>query len=63
MSYQSRVIEEKAALDAKLEALTNFLASEKVREVPIEERELLRRQASFMANYSDTLGRRIALWS
>lgn len=60
--HQQRVIGEKAELDERLQKLTAFLASPAGREVDDDERYLLLRQASFMGNYSDTLGRRIALW-
>lgn len=56
--YQYRVILEKAALDAKLRALKEFIA--RSAELPDEERNRLSRQCDVMGDYSEVLGERIA---
>lgn len=59
-AYQQRVVDEKTELDAKIEKLLEFRASPNIRIVSPEARNLLRRQALAMQEYSDVLGERIA---
>ena len=62
-AYQQRVLEEKAELDKKLNALNTFLQSDKVRSVPVSEHTRLVRQSRYMESYSGVLAERIAEWS
>ena len=57
--HQERVIVEKRELDEKMEKLHEFLGTNKFRELPLNERELLRVQFEQMYAYSVTLGMRI----
>ena len=59
-AWQSRVIEEKAALDDKLNRLREFLDSDGLATLPEDQRDRLVRQAFAMGNYSAILGERIA---
>jgi hypothetical protein len=61
--FQERVIEEKAELDKKCEALRQFLNSEGYRNLPLEERQRLRDQWDAMNTYSAILFERIAAFS
>jgi hypothetical protein len=61
--FQERVIEEKAELDKKCEALRRFLNSEGYRNLPLEERQRLRNQWDAMNTYSQILDERIAAFS
>lgn len=69
LPHQQRVVEEKAALDLKLEALMHFVTtdmgvtSEIFRGLPSDEKGRLRRQAKAMREYSDILGERIAAFT
>lgn len=58
-SYQQRVVNEKSALDRKLAALHEFIARAPFLELPEDERNRLRRQAFYMAQYAAVLGERI----
>jgi len=60
--YQNRVVAEKKELDAKIDKLGVFINSGKMQGVSGQERLLLNRQASDMANYSATLGKRISFF-
>lgn len=57
--YQQRVVQEKAELDAKLEALFKFFGSSSFKELPVEECERLSRQWVYMSKYSRVLEERI----
>lgn len=61
--YQTRVLEEKADLDAKLTRLLSFVSSEKFGAVSPEQRILLRLQADTMSLYSNILSARIQAFS
>jgi hypothetical protein len=63
MPYQQRVVEEKADLDVKREALNAFIGSGIFASVDIEEQVRLHHQAIHMAHYSHILGDRIAAFS
>jgi len=58
-AHQQRVVDEKAALDEKLNALSNFLGSDI--DVPLNEGEFERmeKQRVIMTDYSNVLGERI----
>ena len=56
--YQERVVEEKMALDKKIEALNAFLKEPKT--TCLIELERLQRQLVVMDEYSGVLGERIA---
>jgi hypothetical protein len=61
--YQSRVLEEKVALDDKIEKITSFLTltdSDPAYRVPDAERSRLQRQLEAMSEYSAILAERIA---
>lgn len=58
-TFAERVEAEKAELDAKIEKLNAFLASDAVDKVPLPERERLANQAVAMEEYSDVLHERI----
>ncbi len=58
--YQQRVIDEKKALDIKLEILVGFIVSKQfLEDVGLEERRRLTSQAEVMKRYSAILGERI----
>lgn len=57
--HQGRVIEEKAELDKKREALRNFLDSDRSMGIDAAERARLARQLTAMAYYAETLNERI----
>lgn len=60
-AYQQRVVDEKAELDDKLGKLTKFIEPNPIFDgLPIEDKELLCRQAGVMREYSIILGSRIA---
>lgn len=61
--YQQRVVEEKTALDVKLEALRAFTTSSAFRNISTDERGRLSLQLSIMLDYSDVLGERIAAFT
>ena len=58
--WQTRVVDEKAELDARIEALRNFLAGEQPDKMVEEDRWLLINQKHHMLDYSVILGQRIA---
>lgn len=58
--HQQRVIDEKTALDTKLESLRGFFTNAIFITLPSEEKERLCRQENAMADYSEILGERIA---
>lgn len=58
--HQQRVVEEKAALDIKLEALNDFIDENPIfQKLDIGEQGLLYAQTYAMRQYSDILGERI----
>ena len=59
-SYQERVIEEKRALDEKLEKLCAFHETAIFAALPVEEQDRLIRQSVAMGDYSNVLAERIA---
>lgn len=61
MPYQQRVVEEKAELDKKANALSQFIGfSLLFEELDPEEQERLKVQNDIMWQYSEILGARIA---
>lgn len=63
LEYQQRVIEEKQALDDKLQRLDPFVASNTFKALSLSEQERLKRQLSLMQQYAAVLGERIAAFS
>ena len=61
--FQKRVIEEKAELDAKIEALGEFKYTDTFVNLPRQEQERLNTQGHIMTMYSAILGERIAAFS
>ncbi len=57
--YQQRVIEERAALNEKWEALGRFKVGGEFRRLPVAEQEALRTQHDVMCLYLSILDRRI----
>jgi len=57
--YQQRVIEEKKQLDEKLLRLHNFLSSDKLKDLDLDDQNLLVEQELAMKIYSIILGNRI----
>lgn len=58
--HQQRVVEEKQALDEKIEKLGAFVNDDKFTNVETAERTRLYRQFVVMRHYSEILGERIA---
>ncbi len=58
--YQLRVVEEKSALDEKLQKLELFIGSDVYNGLSPDDQWLLISQRVHMKNYSDVLGHRIA---
>lgn len=58
--HQQRVVDEKAELDVKLEALRAFLRGSLFETLNVSERSRLRKQAEIMNQYSQVLAQRIA---
>lgn len=58
--HQQRVVDEKAALDTKRDALDAFAKGATYKSLPRPDQELLDRQVGVMRNYSLILGERIA---
>jgi len=58
--YQQRVIREKGELDAKIENLIDFIASNQFNSLGDDERKRMRRQEVLMELYSEVLAERIA---
>lgn len=58
--YMQRVLDEKQALDEKLEKLGKFLRSNESLKIAMSDYTLLTRQHTVMQEYSDILGIRLA---
>lgn len=58
--FQQRVVDEKAELDTRLGALTQFLLTPQAEKLPVDDHVLLQLQAKIMGDYSAVLERRIA---
>ena len=59
--YQQRVVDEKAELDKKAEALSKFIGySDEFESLDSAEKERLKEQNDIMWQYSEILGARIA---
>ncbi len=58
--HQQRVIDEKADLEVKIEALGKFFSNPLFLKLDEAERERLKRQHAIMADYRDILQERIA---
>jgi len=59
--HQQRVVDEKAELDTKAKALSEFIGTNPVFEtLPQDEQNRLREQCEVMWQYSEILGKRIA---
>lgn len=59
--HQQRVVDEKAELDTKAKALSNFIGENPIFEtIDAAEQERLREQCEVMWQYSEILGARIA---
>lgn len=61
--YQQRVIDEKRELDLKLSKLVDFLSSKIFKDLPKEDKKLLKSQTAEMKKYSEILDKRIALFT
>lgn len=61
--FQQRVVDEKAALDDKIEKLSKFSEGDIFDGLPEAEQVRLEHQIEFMGLYSDVLGERIAAFS
>lgn len=59
-AYQTRVVEEKAALDEKIEKLKAFLVTERFCALDEAEQERMNLQLAVMLEYSGILAGRIA---
>lgn len=59
LSYQQRVIDEKAELDERLVKINKFFATGTFAELPQDEQDRMQRQAKVMKRYSEILGQRI----
>jgi hypothetical protein len=63
-AYQTRVIDEKAALDGNISKLAEFInGNEQFTKLELRDQKLLRKQLDAMGVYSDILGTRIQLFS
>lgn len=60
LPYQERVVAERAENEARLDRLTEFLASDTFSTLPDAERDRLVKQSGIMIQYSDILAERIA---
>lgn len=60
LDYQQRVVDEKLALDSKIEKLEKYLASEP--EIGRVAKQLLVHQCDTMKQYSDILDMRISIF-
>ena len=60
--YQTRVVEEKAELDAKMDKLTSFIDTQFFGKCSQAEQELLVEQLHHMGNYTAVLAKRIRLF-
>lgn len=63
LSYQQRVIDEKAELDERLVKLNKFFATGTFSELSQDEQDRLHRQSKVMKRYSEILGQRIEAFS
>ena len=61
--YQERVVQEKIELDQKKNALSDYMHGDFYANLPAVDQGLLMVQLEFMKGYSDTLARRIDLFS
>ena len=61
--YQTRVIEEKRALDENRARLIGFMATADFDALPKDERRRMQKQDDVMRQYSEILGERIANFS
>ena len=61
--YQKRAIEEQYELGSRLAKLAGFIDSNDFRELPIEDRDLIRAQYGHMLGYNDALKQRIERFS
>lgn len=61
--FQQRVVSEKEELDHKIEKLTAFIRSEKMKSLPVAEQIRLDNQLHHMNQYSLILGNRINKFS
>ena len=59
-AFQTRVVEEKASLDEKIEKLDAFIGTERFCALPEAEQARMVRQLAVMREYSGVLGERIA---
>jgi len=60
-SYIDRLIDEYKELIKKIEALENFLTSDKIKTVDEIEQDLLKEQCTYMINYLIILNKRISM--
>lgn len=60
--HQQRVIDEKIALDEKLNKLKEFLVSSIFDSLTMQEQTLLQAQSDYMQGYSNILAERITLF-
>lgn len=63
ISYQQRVVNEKAELDLKLNNLRDFLMLDSYKALSVNEQVLLRLQNTYMQEYSSVLNERILLFN
>ena len=61
--FQQRVIDEKKALDEKMNKLDAFLDAENRMTISEEEEERLKKQYNIMIDYSEILAERIAAFN
>lgn len=60
-TFKDRLVKEKQELDSKVTKLSDFLASEKVKDIPSQQVTLLNVQLPAMETYSQILLERITL--
>ena len=60
--YQERVVQEKADLDIRAKALSDYMHGDFYANLPAIDQGLLMVQLEFMKGYSNTLARRIDLF-
>ncbi len=60
--HEQRIVDEKTALDEKIEKLETFIIGDKFRFLSGRNQELLGQQLKVMAEYSDILDDRIQLF-
>jgi hypothetical protein len=60
--HQQRVVDEKIALDEKLNKLKEFLVSNIFDGLTMQEQNLLQTQSGYMQSYSNILAERISLF-